>query len=82
MKGWKNLCSMAALLGFSLFLMHMLGYVPGGAGTVALFLLFFRERITAPFVLTALAVPLCLYIGLTYGLGAPMPQAELSFLRF
>jgi hypothetical protein len=81
-QGWLSLFSMAALLFFSLILMLLLGYMAGGACIIALFLVFLRTKPSVPFVLTALAVPLCLYLGLTYGLGAPMPQAELSFLRF
>ncbi len=81
-QGWVNLFRMAALLFFSLFLLRMLGYVAGGVCVVVLFLIFLRARLSVPFVLTAIGVPVCLYLGLTYGLGAPMPQAELSFLRF
>ena len=81
-RGWLNLVSMAGLLSLSLFLMYLLGYVAGGICIIVMFQVFLRARVSVPFALTALAIPLCLYLGLTYGLGAPMPQAELSFLRF
>lgn len=77
---WRNMAVVVLLIGASLICLYAFGYIGGGIFTTAVFLRYLRTRFSLAFALTVAGVPMLLYIGLFYGLGAPMPEPEVLYL--